>query len=50
MKLLKVVLKPERSVDLNDPQVQEAVLKQVSLILRLDDMVKNTNKSDRHTA
>ncbi|XP_067468178.1 macrophage mannose receptor 1-like [Thunnus thynnus] len=34
MKLLKVVLKPERSVDLNDPQVQEAVLKQMEKHMR----------------
>lgn len=31
MKLLKVVLKVEGSADLNDPAVQEAVLKHVSL-------------------
>ena len=43
MKLLKVVLQPEGPVELNDPLVQEAALKQVSLILPLGDIVKNTN-------
>lgn len=38
MKLLKVVLKAEGSVDLNDPKVQGAVLNHVSLIPPLGDL------------
>lgn len=40
MRLLKVVLQVEGPVDLNDPPVQEAVLK-YSLIPPLDDLSVN---------
>lgn len=44
MKLFKVVLKVEGSVDLNDPPVQEAVLNNVSIILPLGDLSVNSRQ------
>lgn len=44
MKLFKVVLKVEGSVDLNDPPVQEALLNNVSLILPLGDLSVNSRQ------
>lgn len=42
MVVMKVVIQPKGSVDLNAPPVQEAVLKHVSLFLTLGDVIKNT--------